>query len=231
MIERGKREGGSRGGKDMNRESARFGELDGKNRLQFCLRADYTTGFGYGAAGVIVRRPAWLIARGRLCCRRPHGRHCACVSRRGNRADRKKRNCSRSPHDRASPWLRSCASCAGSLGGVAAHTPLPPLKASRIVDDTARLIRAPEVRFVADEIGLEAFGHNIENISSPARGLEARASVAWPLTWIEDEADKTRSCTRAVSRSRLKRRCGDRAARRRCRRTASRCAALPPGIA
>jgi 2-octaprenyl-6-methoxyphenol hydroxylase len=33
----------------------------------------------------------------------------------------------------------------------------------RIVDDTGRLIRAPEVCFVAAEIGLDAFGHNIEN--------------------------------------------------------------------
>ena len=33
----------------------------------------------------------------------------------------------------------------------------------RIVDDTARLLRAPEVSFDAAEIGLEAFGYNIEN--------------------------------------------------------------------
>src|SRR5690349_18257285 len=38
-----------------------------------------------------------------------------------------------------------------------------PLKAMRLVDDTGRLIRAPEVRFSSDEIGLEAFGYNIEN--------------------------------------------------------------------
>src|SRR5262249_42325931 len=37
------------------------------------------------------------------------------------------------------------------------------LRVMRIVDDTARLIRAPEVSFSADEIGCEAFGHNIEN--------------------------------------------------------------------
>ena len=33
----------------------------------------------------------------------------------------------------------------------------------RLVDDTGRLIRAPEVRFSSDEIGLDAFGYNIEN--------------------------------------------------------------------
>ena len=49
-----------------------------------------------------------------------------------------------------------------------------PLKVMRIVDDTARLIRAPEVRFAAAEIGLDAFGHNIENRHLIA-ALEARA--------------------------------------------------------
>src|ERR1700737_3968020 len=38
-----------------------------------------------------------------------------------------------------------------------------PLTAIRLIDDTSRLIRAPEVLFAADEIGLVAFGHNIQN--------------------------------------------------------------------
>jgi 2-octaprenyl-6-methoxyphenol hydroxylase len=38
-----------------------------------------------------------------------------------------------------------------------------PLAAIRIIDDTRRLWRAPEVHFAAAEIGLEAFGYNIEN--------------------------------------------------------------------
>ena len=37
------------------------------------------------------------------------------------------------------------------------------LRVMRLVDDTGRLIRAPEVRFSCDEIGLEIFGYNIEN--------------------------------------------------------------------
>src|ERR1700686_241707 len=37
-----------------------------------------------------------------------------------------------------------------------------PLRVMRIVDDTARLLRAPELCFAASEIGLDAFGHNIE---------------------------------------------------------------------
>jgi 2-octaprenyl-6-methoxyphenol hydroxylase len=38
-----------------------------------------------------------------------------------------------------------------------------PLRVMRIVDDTGRLWRAPEVRFEAAEIGLEAFAWNVEN--------------------------------------------------------------------
>ena len=37
------------------------------------------------------------------------------------------------------------------------------LEEIRIIDDTQRLIRAPEVVFHAAEIGLEAFGYNVEN--------------------------------------------------------------------
>src|SRR3954470_7035580 len=37
------------------------------------------------------------------------------------------------------------------------------LQAMRLVDDTGRLIRAPEVRFSPEEIGLDVFGYNIEN--------------------------------------------------------------------
>jgi 2-octaprenyl-6-methoxyphenol hydroxylase len=38
-----------------------------------------------------------------------------------------------------------------------------PLKVMRIVDATGRLLRAPETRFVSEEIGLDAFAWNIEN--------------------------------------------------------------------
>ena len=40
-----------------------------------------------------------------------------------------------------------------------------PLSTIRIIDDTRRLLRAPEVLFNAAEIGLDAFGYNIENIN------------------------------------------------------------------
>jgi 2-octaprenyl-6-methoxyphenol hydroxylase len=43
------------------------------------------------------------------------------------------------------------------------HAESAPLTAIRLIDDTSRLVRAPEVTFEAAEIGLAAFGHNIEN--------------------------------------------------------------------
>ena len=62
-----------------------------------------------------------------------------------------------------------------------------PLRTMRIIDDTARLIRAPEARFEASEIGLAAFGHNIENCVLVA-ALGARAQEMTALKRIEDEA-------------------------------------------
>jgi 2-octaprenyl-6-methoxyphenol hydroxylase len=63
-----------------------------------------------------------------------------------------------------------------------------PLSAMRLVDDTGRLIRAPEVRFSADEIGLEAFGYNVENRTLVA-ALETRAAEIEGLTRLDDEAE------------------------------------------
>ncbi len=51
-----------------------------------------------------------------------------------------------------------------------------PLRKIRMVDDTRRLIRAPEVCFDAAEIGLEAFGYNIENRHLIA-ALDARTTA------------------------------------------------------
>jgi 2-octaprenyl-6-methoxyphenol hydroxylase len=62
-----------------------------------------------------------------------------------------------------------------------------PLRLMRIIDDTARLIRAPEVCFAASEIGLDAFGYNVENRFLIA-ALEARARELPALTRIHDQA-------------------------------------------
>jgi 2-octaprenyl-6-methoxyphenol hydroxylase len=63
-----------------------------------------------------------------------------------------------------------------------------PLQTMRLVDDTGRLIRAPEVKFSCDEIGLDAFGYNIEN-SALIAALEQRAAELSGLTRINDEVD------------------------------------------
>lgn len=62
-----------------------------------------------------------------------------------------------------------------------------PLKALRIVDDTQRLWRAPEVRFEAAELGLPAFGWNIENRHLIA-ALSARAGEMPNLVRVENDA-------------------------------------------
>lgn len=59
-----------------------------------------------------------------------------------------------------------------------------PLTAIRLIDDTSRLIRAPEVIFEAAEIGLEAFGHNIEN-RHLIRALDRRAAALPQLQRVE----------------------------------------------
>jgi 2-octaprenyl-6-methoxyphenol hydroxylase len=81
----------------------------------------------------------------------------------------------------AEPDHRTTALLAGSVDALTAlgvwQACLPhaaPLRRIRIVDDTARLLRAPEVTFEAAEIGLDAFGYNIENRSLVA-ALEAHA--------------------------------------------------------
>jgi 2-octaprenyl-6-methoxyphenol hydroxylase len=61
-----------------------------------------------------------------------------------------------------------------------------PLKVMRIVDDTGRLWRAPEVRFDAAEIGQDAFGYNIENRHLVA-ALDARAEALPNLRRIDDQ--------------------------------------------
>ena len=73
-----------------------------------------------------------------------------------------------------------------------------PLKVMRIVDDTSRLIRAPEVSFAASEIELEAFGYNIANHHLLA-ALNARADALGLLTRIADEAHAVETGEHTVS--------------------------------
>jgi 2-octaprenyl-6-methoxyphenol hydroxylase len=72
------------------------------------------------------------------------------------------------------------------------------LQTMRLVDDTGRLIRAPEVRFEAHEIGLDQFGFNIDNRTLVA-ALEQRAAELAGLTRLDDEADVIHPENAAVS--------------------------------
>ena len=73
-----------------------------------------------------------------------------------------------------------------------------PLTAIRLIDDTPRLIRAPEVLFEAAEIGLEAFGHNIENrhliaaLDRRAAALPHLRRIAAAATAVEPGDDRRR---------------------------------------
>lgn len=87
------------------------------------------------------------------------------------------------------------------------------LRVMRLVDDTDRLIRAPETRFSCDEIGMDAFGHNIANRDLLA-AMEARADEIG-LTRIDSEANNVT--------------CGETSAEIRCRDGVSLSARLAVG--
>jgi 2-octaprenyl-6-methoxyphenol hydroxylase len=80
---------------------------------------------------------------------------------------------------------RTTALLAGSVAALealgvweACHAHAAPLRVMRIADDTRRLWRAPEVRFEAAEIGLPAFGWNVENKHLVAALWERAAETA-----------------------------------------------------
>jgi 2-octaprenyl-6-methoxyphenol hydroxylase len=65
---------------------------------------------------------------------------------------------------RTTALLAGSMTALATLGAADACRPhAAPLLSIRIIDDTRRLLRAPEVKFAAAEIGLDAFGYNIEN--------------------------------------------------------------------
>jgi 2-octaprenyl-6-methoxyphenol hydroxylase len=81
------------------------------------------------------------------------------------------------------------------------------LRTMRLVDDTGRLIRAPEVRFDCNEIDLDQFGFNIDN-RSLISALEERAGELSGLTRFDDEAASVQPegagvAVRAVSGARV----------------------------
>ena len=89
---------------------------------------------------------------------------------------------------------RTTALLAGSVAALAAlgvwercRSQAAALRTMRIVDDTDRLWRAPEVRFEAAEIGLEAFGWNIAN-RHLVDALQGRAGEQSELARIDEDA-------------------------------------------
>ncbi len=62
-----------------------------------------------------------------------------------------------------------------------------PLETMRIIDDTGSLFRPPPVAFSAGEIGLDAFGWNIEN-ATLVEGLAEKAGQQDNLTLIPEQA-------------------------------------------
>jgi 2-octaprenyl-6-methoxyphenol hydroxylase len=79
------------------------------------------------------------------------------------------------PDHRTTALLAGSVTALETLGVWPACVPhAAPLRKIRLIDATQRLIRAPEVLFAAAEIGLDAFGSNIENRHLIA-ALEARA--------------------------------------------------------
>ncbi|MGB7259841.1 MAG: UbiH/UbiF family hydroxylase [Pseudolabrys sp.] len=91
------------------------------------------------------------------------------------------------PDNRTTALLAGSVTALATLGvweACAAHA--APLRGMRIIDDTGRLWRAPEVKFEATEIGLNAFGQNIENRLLIA-ALEQRARALPALRMMEAE--------------------------------------------
>jgi 2-octaprenyl-6-methoxyphenol hydroxylase len=92
------------------------------------------------------------------------------------------------PDNRTSALLVGSVAALDVLGvWQTCRTYAAPLRTIRLVDATNRLLRAPEVAFSAAEIGLDAFGHNIENVHLVA-ALEARAAALPHLSRIDAAA-------------------------------------------
>jgi 2-octaprenyl-6-methoxyphenol hydroxylase len=99
------------------------------------------------------------------------------------------------PDHRTTALLAGSVTALDTLGVWPACLPhAAPLRRLRIVDDTRRLVRAPEVFFDAAEIDLDAFGYNIENRHLIA-ALEAHVvalklpRIASAAVAIESDAD------------------------------------------
>jgi 2-octaprenyl-6-methoxyphenol hydroxylase len=89
------------------------------------------------------------------------------------------------PDRRTTALLHGSVTALGTLGVWEALAPnAAALKVLRLMDATGRLIRAPEITFDCAELGLDAFGYNIDNENLRA-GLMAAARRAKNLRIVE----------------------------------------------
>ena len=103
------------------------------------------------------------------------------------------------PDNRTTALLASSITALDTIGVWPGCRPsAAPLRTLRIVDATRRLWRAPEIKFSASEIGLEAFGWNIENLHLVA-ALTARARALPNLIWNDDTACSVTPAERSVT--------------------------------
>jgi 2-octaprenyl-6-methoxyphenol hydroxylase len=101
--------------------------------------------------------------------------------------------------NRTTALLASSVAALEALGAWDACRPhAAPFTTLRIVDATQRLWRAPEARFDAHEIGLEAFAWNIENRHLIA-ALEARAAALPNLYRVPEDAAAVESSADGVT--------------------------------
>jgi 2-octaprenyl-6-methoxyphenol hydroxylase len=111
---------------------------------------------------------------------------------------------------RTTALLASSVTALATLGvWQACRAHAAPLAAIRIVDDSRRLLRAPEVGFTAAEIGLDAFGYNIENrhlvaaLSARVAALKLSRIAAAALAVASDGDGVTIKLPESVARVRL----------------------------
>jgi 2-octaprenyl-6-methoxyphenol hydroxylase len=111
---------------------------------------------------------------------------------------------------RTTALLASSVTALATLGvWQACRAHAAPLAAIRIVDDSRRLLRSPEVSFTAAEIGLDAFGYNIENrdlvaaLSARAAALKLSRIAAGALAVASDGDGVTIKLPEGVARARL----------------------------
>jgi 2-octaprenyl-6-methoxyphenol hydroxylase len=114
------------------------------------------------------------------------------------------------PDHRTTALLAGSVTALETLGAWELCLPyVAPLKKLRIIDDTQRLFRAPEVFFAATEIDRDAFGYNIENrhliaaLQSRAGALRLPSIAAPALAIASDSSGVTIKYSNGEARVRL----------------------------